>query len=75
LLKEEGLSVANLPDEPDVLMNLNVLKPEVVIVDEASRESFDLCSQLYKPFRIPVILLGQNCPEEVCDATKWKGCQ
>lgn len=66
LLKEAGLSVANLPDEPGALMSLNILKPEVVIVDEASRESFDLCSQLYKPFRIPVILLGQNYRVNTC---------
>ena len=66
LLKEAGLSVANLPDEPRALMSLNVLKPEVVIVGEASRESFELCSQLYKPFHIPVILLDQNYRGNTC---------
>jgi len=66
MLKEAGLSVVNLPDEPEALVSLDVLKPEVVIVDEASKESFELCSQLYSPFHIPVILLDQNCRGSAC---------
>ncbi len=64
-----GFSVASVPDYPEALLKLGEFKPDLVILDEVlpGRDGIEACSELYRIFGIPVILLGKDPSAEI-----WK---
>jgi DNA-binding response OmpR family regulator len=60
VLTEAGFTVSGVRDYPEALVVLDMLKPNIAIVDEAlpSGDGKDACYELTNTFGIHVILLG-----------------
>jgi len=63
-LSEAGFATASVPDYSESLLKL---KPDMIIMDETlpGGDGMDACFQLHSTLGIPVILLGEDCSEEV----------
>ncbi len=59
-----GFSVARVPASPGTVTRLDVLRPDMVILDEAVSDSMEVCHQ-YATAGIPVILVGDDPSEEI----------
>lgn len=59
-----GFSIARVPVSPSTVMRLDVLRPDMVILDEAVSDSMEVCHQ-YATSGIPVILVGDDPSEEI----------
>jgi len=68
-LTEAGFVVANVPDYSKLLLKLDAFKPDMVIMDEVlpGGDGMETCHQLQSTFGIPVVLLGEDCSDEM-----WK---
>ena len=66
-LTEVGFVVANVPDYSESLLKLDEFKPDIVIMDEVlpGGDGMEVCYQLKSTFGIPVVLLGEDCSDEV----------
>ncbi len=66
-LTEAGFAVANVPDYSESLLKLDEFKPDIVIMDEVllGGDGMEVCYQLQSTFGIPVVLLGEDCSDEV----------
>lgn len=65
VLVKAGFSVARVPNYPETLLTLEVFKPDIIILDEASADSGETCRQLHTTFGIPVILVGTDPSQEI----------
>jgi len=63
-LSEAGFSTVRIPGYPGALLELEVFKPDMVILDEAVSGSLELCYQ-YATASIPVILVGADTSQEI----------
>ena len=59
-----GFSIARVPASPSTVMRLDVLRPDMVILDEAVSDSMEVCHQ-YVTAGIPVILVGDDPSQEI----------
>jgi len=66
-LTEAGFVVANVPDYSESLLKSDEFKPDIVIMDEVlpGGDGMEVCYQLQSTFGIPVVLLGEDCSDEV----------
>jgi len=66
-LTEAGFSVANVSDYSESLLKLDEFKPDIVIMDEIlpGGDGMEVCHQLQSTFGIPIVLLGEDCSDEV----------
>ena len=63
-LGEAGFATASVPDYSESLLKL---KPDMIIMEETlpGGDGMEACFQLHSTLGIPVILLGEDCSEEV----------
>ncbi len=54
-----GFTVARIPNNSQTLLTFNVFKPDIVIVDETVADSLEVCKQIRKALRTPVLLAGE----------------
>jgi len=60
-----GLTVARIPNSPEILMAMNSFKPDVVIVDESVANSFDVCHQIRDVIGTPVLIVGKDLSTDI----------
>lgn len=74
-LTEAGFEVADVPDYPEALAKLDEFSPDMAIVDEVlpGGDGKYACSQLYRSFSIPVILMGKESSGEAWMAAVQAG--
>ena len=66
VFENAGFSVARVQASIETVVRPDVLKPDIVILDEDVTNSMDVCFQ-YATSRIPVILVGDEPGQEI-----WK---
>jgi len=59
-LIEAGFSLACVPDYTEALFSLDVLKPDMIILNHTSEDSMEMCRQLHAAFDTPIVLLGED---------------
>ena len=64
-LAKAGFSVACVHGYPEVMVSLEVFKPDIIILGNTSKDSLDMCRHLHTAFRLPVILLGKDSGSEI----------
>jgi DNA-binding response OmpR family regulator len=61
---QAGSSVIRTPGTPEMLLELDVFNPEIVILDEDVPYSMGICHQFVST-GVPVILVGEDTSQEV----------
>jgi len=64
-LAEAGFSVARISSYPEAMLSLEVLKPDIIILNHTSEENLEACHQLHTTSGLPVILLGEDYSDSI----------
>jgi two-component system, OmpR family, response regulator len=64
VFESAGFSVARAPAVPETLARLDVVNPDMVILDEGVTDSLDVCYR-YATEGVPVILVGDDPSKEI----------
>ena len=73
-LTKTGFKVARIPNRPESLLTIHVFKPDIIIVDDTTADSFETCTLIRNALGTPLLLVNQEPNKDTWEKAIIEAC-